>query len=370
MVRFYLVLVALLLLIPSHSPIMAKFKKQAVTITIKTSPHSQYESKSVLQSKELVNFLLQKNLLDEDAVPPITDTYISFKQKGKRETYLVSQNYRVFDVTSEKFLKPLPNKIEKEIMTLIDTLKKKHYGELLPWNKVTEIIPKKSTFEILDIDSGLRFKVQRRAGSQHADVQPLTKKDTEIMKEIYNGKWSWKRRAILINVNKQSIAASMHGMPHGKGALVNGFPGHFCVHLQGSTTHKSKSTDLSQQLMVLKAAGTLDQYFYQIGSSELVDVFLAAVNQHDLYLLTHSVGQEKDFEKIAKELFTIESIRKVAVLGVDETNNFINEIPIEVRFYRHGQREEKQSLIFRVYRNSLVDRWEIDFQHISKQLIK
>ena len=57
------------------------------------------------------------------------------------------------------------------------------------------------------------------------------------MKTIYNGKWSWKRRAILIITHDQLLAASMHGMPHGAGALKNGFPGHFCVHFYGSTTH-------------------------------------------------------------------------------------------------------------------------------------
>ena len=41
-----------------------------------------------------------------------------------------------------------------------------------------------------------------------------------------------KRRAIIVLIDEnQIIAASMYGrMPHGAGALQNGFPGHFCVH--------------------------------------------------------------------------------------------------------------------------------------------
>ena len=102
--------------------------------------------------------------------------------------------------------------------------------QLLSWNVINERIPKYSKFTILDIETGNQFKVQRRAGSQHADVQPLTVKDTKIMKEIYEGKWSWRRRAILIMVNDQWFAASMHGMPHGAGALANNFPGIFvCI---------------------------------------------------------------------------------------------------------------------------------------------
>ena len=62
--------------------------------------------------------------------------------------------------------------------------------EMLPWEEVNEILPKFSKFEVIDVETGLRFSVQRRAGSKHADVQPLTRKDTKIMKEIYQGKWS------------------------------------------------------------------------------------------------------------------------------------------------------------------------------------
>ena len=86
--------------------------------------------------------------------------------------------------------------------------------EILPWDQVKEIIPKQSYFTIIDVETGLSFKVQRRAGSKHADVQPVTKKDTKIMKSIYGGKWSWDRRAILVLVHDQLISASMNGMPH------------------------------------------------------------------------------------------------------------------------------------------------------------
>ena len=109
--------------------------------------------------------------------------------------------------------------------------------DMLPWGKVYEILPKYSKFTVLDVETGKMFKVQRRAGSRHADVQPLTSKDTKIMKEIYGGKWSWKRRAIIVIHQDQWIAASMHGMPHAAGALENDFPGHFCIHFYGSKTH-------------------------------------------------------------------------------------------------------------------------------------
>jgi hypothetical protein len=102
--------------------------------------------------------------------------------------------------------------------------------EMLPWEDVNEILPNKTKFTIIDVETGLQFRVQRRAGNQHADVQLLTREDTQIMKKIYNGKWSWKRRAIIVLISDQMIAAFIHGMPHGAGALQNGFLGHFFVH--------------------------------------------------------------------------------------------------------------------------------------------
>ncbi|RBW69634.1 hypothetical protein [Bacillus taeanensis] len=157
--------------------------------------------------------------------------------------------------------------------------------EMPSWEEVNKIIPKQSKFQIIDVETGKSFNVQRRAGSNHADVQPLTKKDTEIMKKVYNDQWSWRRRAVLVLVNDHLIAASMNGMPHGGGVLQNGFSGHFCIHFWGSTTHRSKNPDLSHQLMVLKAAGKIEEYFKKATPYELLNVFMVAINNTDDELL-------------------------------------------------------------------------------------
>src|SRR3954452_24149047 len=75
--------------------------------------------------------------------------------------------------------------------------------EVLPWEKVNHILPNETKFTIIDVETGLAFRVQRRAGKQHADVQPLTKEDTQRMKGIYHNQWSWKRRAIIVLINDQ-----------------------------------------------------------------------------------------------------------------------------------------------------------------------
>lgn len=131
-------------------------------------------------------------------------------------------------------------------------------GELVDWSKANKIFALYSKATITDVDTGLSFKVQRRGGSSHADVQPLTKTDTATMKKIYGGSWSWNRKAIIVNVGGRRLAASMNGMPHGEGAIKdNNFPGHFCIHFQNSKTHGTKRVDPAHQAAVKKAAGLI-----------------------------------------------------------------------------------------------------------------
>jgi LysM repeat protein len=88
-------------------------------------------------------------------------------------------------------------------------------GEYLGWfDTVQYIFKNDAVATVTDLGTGKSFKVKRLYGHNHADVEPLTKEDTAIMKSIY-GSWSWDRRAIILAVDGRNIAASMNGMPHG-----------------------------------------------------------------------------------------------------------------------------------------------------------
>ncbi|MFC3885763.1 hypothetical protein ACFOU2_20715 [Bacillus songklensis] len=243
--------------------------------------------------------------------------------------------------------------------------------EMLPWDKVDKIIPNKTKFTIIDMETGKKFDVQRRAGSKHADVQPLTTEDTRIMKEIYNGKWSWKRRAAIVLINDQLIAASMHGMPHGAGALQNGFPGHFCVHFSGSTTHSSKNPDFPHELMILKAAGKMDEYLNSISPEELVEVFTEAVNQGDKTLvdltMTHFYKRES-FEKLIGEINYLD-VGSLSAIHPEETSGLMMvEVPAKAVFYTKEKGKVKKTISFIIRKDGLVDRWQIDSQSLYGEL--
>ena len=241
--------------------------------------------------------------------------------------------------------------------------------EMLPWEKVNDILPNKSKFVIIDVESGLAFKVQRRAGTQHADVQPLTKEDTQMMKKIYHNQWSWKRRAIIVLIEDQMIAASMHGMPHGAGALQNGFPGHFCVHFSGSITHRLKNEDLSHKLMILKAAGKIDEYVATVSPYELIKIFSMAINQGDPNILALTMSNAKQSNRVDTLVQDITSfvIRDFPELSLEDSLLLV-EVPIRVDLYKKGKGKEKKTIKFTIWREGLTNRWMINQDSLYEEL--
>lgn len=128
--------------------------------------------------------------------------------------------------------------------------------ELLPWDEVRFLFPNFSLAVVQDVQTGKQFRVRRYYGHFHADVEPLTRRDTEVMREMLGGEWSWDRRPIIVMRNGRRIAASMNGMPHGNGSIRdNGFDGHFCIHFLGSCLHLNGRPDIRHQSCVIQAAG-------------------------------------------------------------------------------------------------------------------
>ncbi len=129
-------------------------------------------------------------------------------------------------------------------------------ASLVPWTTARDIFTIGSVATVIDVETGLAFRVLRRGGYYHADCEPMTVYDTEVIKRIYGGGFSWNRRAVIVQVNGYSMAASMNGMPHGEERIRdNGFPGHFCIHFLGSRLHLNGEIDDQHQAMVRRAAG-------------------------------------------------------------------------------------------------------------------
>ena len=130
------------------------------------------------------------------------------------------------------------------------------YGKIVDWFEEGQyIFARGSTAKVIDVNTGITFNMKRTGGSYHADSEPISKEDTEKIKQIWGG-WSWKRRAVIVEIGGARIAASMHGMPHAyKHVSGNGMDGHVCIHFYKSRTHVRNKQDADHQAMVQKAAG-------------------------------------------------------------------------------------------------------------------
>ncbi len=130
-------------------------------------------------------------------------------------------------------------------------------GEIqaVPWEIVDRLWSRVETVRIIDLQTGRSFQVRRHGGHYHADSEPLRARDTQVLLSIYGGKWSWKRRPVVVQIRNQYIAASINGMPHGGQSIKdNNFNGHFCVHFLGSRIHKNGRVDPDHQEKVKIAA--------------------------------------------------------------------------------------------------------------------
>ncbi len=220
------------------------------------------------------------------------------------------------------------------------------FGELIPWEEADQLFPKYQRARIVDVDTRLAFRVQRRAGTEHADVQPLTKADTEIMKTIYQGKWSWQRKAIIVELESgRRLAASMHGMPHGAGAISgNNFNGHFCVHFLGSTTHGSKSPNTAHQIMVWKAADQFDRLLQQVSAPEAIDIFFTAVDQGATALAARLLDGSPEAQLLLARSSQVQSV-KIDSITEEENNSY--EVKLRLVFAGE-QKDHKKNLTLRM----------------------
>lgn len=151
-------------------------------------------------------------------------------------------------------------------------------GEVLDWWKSARYTFRIGDIaKVTDIKTGKTFKIKRTMGSNHADCEALTSKDTQIMKSIWGG-FSWDVRPVIISVRGRNLIASMSAMPHagvdaapaykvvsnrsggysrGENLDVvknNGMNGHFDVHFLNSTRHKDGREDSRHQAAIAWAA--------------------------------------------------------------------------------------------------------------------
>ena len=84
---------------------------------------------------------------------------------------------------------------------------------------------------LYDPESGISWQVHMFSFGKHAEIEPLTKNDTERMNQVC-GKEKWTPKPVWVIFSDGSIRiATTHSVPHGvQHRTDNGFPGHACLH--------------------------------------------------------------------------------------------------------------------------------------------
>lgn len=84
---------------------------------------------------------------------------------------------------------------------------------------------------LYDPDSGISWQVHMFSFGKHAEIEPLTKNDTEKMNQVC-GKEKWTPKPVWVIFADGTIRiATTHSVPHGvQHRTDNGFAGHACLH--------------------------------------------------------------------------------------------------------------------------------------------
>ena len=112
-------------------------------------------------------------------------------------------------------------------------------------------------FEVIDVRTGIHWNMQRFGGYSalwHADVELMTKDDTEAMTKAWGGELNPSRRPVWVKIGDKYYAASLMGFVHNTDTIsTNGMDGQVCLHFRGSKIHGSGRIDEAHQACIMEA---------------------------------------------------------------------------------------------------------------------
>lgn len=122
------------------------------------------------------------------------------------------------------------------------------------YNGGSHVLKKGSYGTIYDIDTGIKLRIKRMGGHNHADVEPATTTDTAKLLKVAGGEFSWKSHAVILKAGGKYVASAINTLPHGDQTLHdNNYDGQFCLHMTGSKTHGSGKVNSEHQKSIERA---------------------------------------------------------------------------------------------------------------------
>lgn len=178
------------------------------------------------------------------------------KSNYMKVDYLMLKQIITIPLNSTHYVKPIG-------ISMLKRKRNMYYGDIYTWDVGRRLFTVGTKATAMDVATGARWNIRYYGGSNHADIEPLTKADTNTMYRVFGYNWSWvNKRPIVLIFNqggiKYQIAASLIGMPHGNDAshiTDNGMAGHCCLYFYNSVGHSLPEVDPVSQQNVLKANG-------------------------------------------------------------------------------------------------------------------
>ena len=105
--------------------------------------------------------------------------------------------------------------------------------KLLHWfNDIKPTVRTGQTVTVFDPKTNRQWKLRFYSLGRHADSEPLTLTDTQIMYKAFGNTNTWTPKPVYVKLPSGTwTLASMHNVPHLSGSIKdNGFDGHLCVH--------------------------------------------------------------------------------------------------------------------------------------------
>lgn len=245
--------------------IVGEKTKQALKKNAPNVKSAVYVKDSTTKNTSIKNTTTKNTTTKEDAA----------KQANAKENS-TKETSAIVTTTKEVTAKKTNVKTTSVKQTSLTNSGTKSNGMLDWFDEVQYIWDRGINATVTDVDTGKSFQVKRTYGTNHADVEPLTKKDAQIIKDIWGG-WTWERRAVVVTVGDMNLAGSMTAVPHagvesasanavvnnrsegyGRGVNLdavkgNGVSGVMDIHFLNSRTHSSNQEQKSHQDMVKKA---------------------------------------------------------------------------------------------------------------------
>ena len=79
--------------------------------------------------------------------------------------------------------------------------------ELIQWSEAKKVFTIGVTASVYDVWTGITYNVKSFSNGLHADVEPVTKEDTDLLKATYGEEWSWDPRPVWVTINGHIMAA-------------------------------------------------------------------------------------------------------------------------------------------------------------------